>query len=242
MEKDNIIKHLFEFWEHIGEAGGFLYKENDYMYTAPQKWSWPSKVFNISQECNIEELQQAIQMGELPNSIGIHQDDISLKNTLLANHFIETSSVKGMYKDISLTEPTQKVFNTIKLVTTEAEAHSFAEIASSSFGYEVLPSTIIEALIKNKQSIKAFIGQYEGIYVSCGMIFLDNEGNSGIHMIGTISSHRGLGLGKTMTEQLIDEAHRNNSKTIFLVASESGERIYSKIGFVASGALLSLKY
>ena len=58
-------------------------------------------------------------------------------------------------------------------------------------------------------------------------------------MIGTIPECRGIGLGKIMTTKLILEAFKNQCNTVVLVASESGERIYSKMGFIAEGTLSS---
>ena len=74
---------------------------------------------------------------------------------------------------------------------------------------------------------------------SCGIVFVDNNKVSGIHMIGTIREYRGLGLGKAMTNKLIFEAYENKSCEVVLVASKAGERIYSKMGFIAYGALKS---
>ena len=71
------------------------------------------------------------------------------------------------------------------------------------------------------------------------MVLLDKNGISGLHMIGTISKYRGLGLGKIMTNKLLFESFQNKSEQVVLVASESGERIYSKLGFLTQGNLKS---
>lgn len=78
-----------------------------------------------------------------------------------------------------------------------------------------------------------------GSLVSCGIVFLDNNNVSGIHMIGTIQDYRGLGLGKAMTTKLMFETYENKSSEAVLVASKAGERIYSKMGFKADGTLKS---
>ena len=78
-----------------------------------------------------------------------------------------------------------------------------------------------------------------GSLVSCGIVFLDNNNVSGIHMIGTIQDYRGLGLGKAMTTKLMFETYKNKSSEAVLVSSKAGERIYSKMGFIADGTLRS---
>lgn len=74
-----------------------------------------------------------------------------------------------------------------------------------------------------------------------GMLFLDKNNISGLHMTGTMPEFRGLGLGKTMTNKLLLEAHKNKSNYVVLVASEAGEKIYSKLGFISDGNLKSYK-
>jgi len=78
-----------------------------------------------------------------------------------------------------------------------------------------------------------------GSLVSCGIVFLDNNNVSGIHMIGTIQDYRGLGLGKAMTTKLMFETYENKSSEVVLVASKAGERIYAKLGFMTQGNLKS---
>jgi ribosomal protein S18 acetylase RimI-like enzyme len=71
------------------------------------------------------------------------------------------------------------------------------------------------------------------------MVYLDKNGVSGIHMIGTKAVFSGLGFGKKMTQLLVNQAIKNQSKKVYLVASEAGERIYSKMGFETYGVLES---
>ncbi len=236
---NSIINHLFEFWEHIGREGQFLNTLKGYSYTDPGKVSWPSKIFDLNiDQCNIKALKQGIHSGRLPNSIGILDDNLSAKRLLGEHGFKNTSIVRGMYKNLLEEGTPQESFDTIIQVTDPSHAVEFAKIASSSFGYPILTTTI-EALLHDKKCIKMFLGKNTSNYVSCGMIFLDKNNHSGIHMIGTMPTHRGLGLGKIMTEKLLSEAYKNKSKKVFLVASQAGERIYSKLGFIVSGALSS---
>ncbi len=80
-----------------------------------------------------------------------------------------------------------------------------------------------------------------GAFVSCGIVFLDNNNVSGIHMIGTIQEYRGLGLGKAMTTKLMFEAYENKSSEVVLVASKAGEKIYAKLGFITQGNLKAIR-
>ncbi|MDW3209978.1 MAG: GNAT family N-acetyltransferase [Reichenbachiella sp.] len=235
--KKNIINNLFELWEHIGVNGQFLHSTAQYSYVKPGNCSWPNKVFRLKEsETDFKELYQHIENGNIPDSISIGEKK-TLETQLLAHNFKLKSVVKGMYLNLQKKNKPTNDFVSNEKVDNEVKAMEFAKIASLSFGYEILSSTIISLI--NSSQLKLFIGKHSGLYVSCGMVLLDQKGISGLHMIGTIPEYRGLGLGKVMTNKLLFESFENKSKQVVLVASESGERIYSKLGFVAQGSLKS---
>jgi ribosomal protein S18 acetylase RimI-like enzyme len=231
-----IIEHLFEFWEQVAKHGGFLRNEDGFSTTYPMNNSWPSKIFGLEPKVlDIQKLKKAIDSDLLPNSISIISEQE--KEILIDNGFDSSSSLTAMALDTSkrIWPPIDETL--FKKVTTESEADIFANIASKAFGYPVLTSTIRNLI--EIPSLQLFLGTYEASYVSCGLVFLDEIGVSGLHMIGTLSDFRGLGLGKTMTSLLIEKAIQNKSGQVYLVASKAGERIYSKMGFKAYGTVES---
>jgi len=232
-----IIEHLFEFWEQIGKYGEYLKAENGFSFTSPQHNSWPSKIFNLNMsELELSELKNKIRSQELPNSLAIFEDNV-IKNELECNGFCPTSQVKAMALDTSEVNFNPTDASEFIRVSSQHEAELFAQVATESFGYTVSPSTI-SALI-NRPSFTLFLGKNENTFPSCGMVYLDKNGVSGIHMIGTKAGYRGLGLGKKMTQFLIHQAIKNQSRKVYLVASQAGERIYTKMGFTTHGVLES---
>lgn len=232
-----IIEHLFEFWEQIGRHGGFLKVENGFSLTNPSHNSWPGKIFNLDiSELELFELQKKISSRELPNSIAIHESNV-IKNELEHNGFCSTSEVKAMALDTSEVFFDHIDTSEFTRVSLQPEAELFAHVATESFGYPVEPSTI-SALI-HKPKFQLFLGKHLNTFPSCGMVYLDKNDISGIHMIGTKSNYRGYGLGKKMTQFLINQAVKSRSGKVYLVASEAGERIYTKMGFTTHGVLES---
>lgn len=232
---DKIINNLFEFWKHIGSLGQFLYETKGYNYVFPNSDSWPSKVFNISySEVEVKELYQRIAKDTLPNSISFLENEV-LEEQFHKHQFKLRSNLRCMYLNLHENSKPVNNFTSIEKVDTALKAQIFGEVASKSFGYTVETSTILPFIESNKS--KLFIGKYRNEYASCGLVFLDEKGISGLHMIGTKPEFRGLGLGKTMTNKLLFESYENKSNQIVLVASESGERIYLKLGFIKKGNL-----
>ncbi|MEB3344749.1 GNAT family N-acetyltransferase [Aquimarina gracilis] len=237
--KQKIIDNLFGLWKHIGEKGKILHVTDDYLFVRSKNNSWPSIVFELKNEEDMfKNLHHEIENQTLPNSISIFEDK-ALETALLENKFMLKSTVKGMYLNLIEKPKSNHDFDSIYKVDNEQRATEFARIASKSFGYEILDSTITPLI--NSSSLKLFIGKHNDHYVSCGMLLLDSDNISGIHMIGTTPEYRGLGLGKTMTHKLLLEAFENKSDMVVLVASEAGERIYSKLGFISDGSLKSFR-
>lgn len=76
-----------------------------------------------------------------------------------------------------------------------------------------------------------------GMYLKCGMIFFDSNNNGGLHMIGTLREGRWKGIGKIMTEKLMQEPKENNADYCVLHASIMGEPTYSELGFKSFGEI-----
>lgn len=231
------IEHQFEFWANLGEFGGYIRKNHGYTALLPSNGVWPTKTFDLK-NTDVVELKRTIVDSITPNAIALDSSDI-LNQSLINIGFNKTSVVDGMTLELtsnmSFTESSSisKVFDLVGV-------RVFSEIASEAFGYDI-DSSSLAGLLKDENS-NLFIGQHNNQFVSCGILFLDKRGDSGLHMIGAIKSSRGLGLGKEMTKHLLSYALKNKSTKVHLVASKLGAPIYRKYGFKQNGFLNSYTY
>ena len=233
-----IVAHLFEFWSEIGNQGGFTKTGQGFTSTLAPSNSWPSKVFiTDSSKTDFEYIQRSMQNGILPNSLSIGEDETLIEKWKL-NGFKETSRVKAMCLS-SDQDHLRALPDDIVVVSSSKHALEFAAVASKAFGYTIHPSTI-NALLGHQQ-FHLYLGVHLGTYASCGMVYFDGDGNSGIHMIGVLPIYRGLGLGKRLAQALLSKAGASRTKKVFLVASKLGEPIYAKLGFETHGSLVSFR-
>ncbi|KAA1245429.1 GNAT family N-acetyltransferase [Aquimarina sp. RZ0] len=228
------IQHQFEFWSHIGQVGGYFHQYEGFSSLSPKDATWPSKIFNLKTH-HIERLKGNIEGYKLTKSVAVAENE-HIEALLKTQGFIPTSSVEAMTMKVQL-KTVYTEYPEIEKVTDEIGAKTFAKIASEAFRYSIYNSTI-NPLIQNEK-VQLFLGKYKGNYVSCGIVFQDSNGDSGLHMIGAKKEYRGLGLGKKMTEHLLSIALRNHSQYIHLVASKLGAPIYHKLGFQNRGYLKS---
>ena len=227
-----ITGHLAEFWNEIGKTAEILQQHECFMVIQPEGNSWPSKNFAVKPSSNaINKLKSGILDKQFPNSILAQSDQ--LKALLESSGFKLVSSLKAMYSNVSGSNMKKLDETQFEVVTTKQQAKDFARIAATSFDYPVMATTIT-ALLGNP-NFQMVLGKHKGVTGSCGMLYLDKNGVCGFHMIGTMPNFRGMGMGKNMTQFLLNKALELDFGKIYLVASKSGEPIYSKMGFISFG-------
>lgn len=231
------INHQFEFWSHLGTMGAYIYLFDGYTALTPKQGAWSRKIFNLK-DVDLSYLKCEIEDQNLPRSIAIDSQE-ALNLHFEVNGFARTSVVEGMTLRLSSKMTFEEHPNIIK-VTHSTEIDHFAKIASNAFGYDIHPTSLI-GLLEDKQT-QLFLGFYQDQWVSCGILFVDGNGDSGLHMIGAAKEFRGLGLGKEMTQHLLFHAVRKGSQYVHLVASKLGVPIYEKLGFVNQGFLNSYSF
>ena len=231
-KNQNITDHLAEFWNEIGKSAGILQQHEGFMAIRPDGNSWPSKVFAVQpSSLTLELLKSGISNNQLPNAILVESEPT--KELLTSTGFQVISSLKAMALN-AYDGNLQKLDNTqFETVTTKQQAREFARIAAESFDYPVLATTV-EALLEQPR-FHMFLGKHEDNFGSCGMLYLDKKDVCGFHMIGALPNFRGKGLGKSMTQLLLNKTVAMGYRKIYLVASKSGAPIYSKLGFESFG-------
>ena len=232
--KSKAIAHQFEFWEYLGEAGNFFRRDVGYSTISAEDFTWPSRIFDLSSP-DVKLLKQTIQSKGMPHSVAVEDGD-EIGKELEKNGFQMRSVVAGM---TLLLKPSIlfSASRSISRVINREEIKIFAIIASEAFGYTIYPSSLFGLLGANR--VQLFIGRHKDDYVSCSILFLDSNKDSGLHMIGLKKDYRGLGLGKAMTSHLLHHAIKNKSEQVHLVASKLGSPIYHKLGFQNRGYLKS---
>ena len=234
MEK-YVINNLFEFWSYIGFQSKSLFQKNGFSMVKSHQGSWPDKIFDLDiKALNFEILNQELEKDNSPDSFALSANDAHLVGT----DFEQSSTLKVMAMDLPRASNWHLLEHSIEEVNSKQMAIHFARISTSAFGYEVSPTTI-ETLLGQSPKIKIYVGAVDGVYASTGMLFLDDNGYSGLHMIGTLPNYQGRGLGKMITLKLLTEAVNNKSEKAVLVASKAGAPIYSKLGFKSYGMLNS---
>ena len=236
----DILENLFGLWGEVGRKAGLLREEHGLRFIR-QEGLWPDLMFGLHDRFgDWEALREGVRSGKYPMALALAEDAV-LGTKLHALGYSKTSTVRSMCWD-SKWMPGPKIhLARIERVYNKEKLADFAHIASVSFGYEILP-TMFHPFLEDTGKVRMYIQEHGGKAVNCGLLFLDDNGGCGIHIIGTLPDHRGLGLGRSMTEYLLKEAIGLSPRHIGLVASEGGARIYSKMGFEPVGHMVTYRF
>lgn len=235
-----VVNNLFEFWNFVGHQSNTLLTSPDFKAILVKGTDWPKRIFDLGMEQHphpsvFEKLANQIQAGDLPNMLTLTETLAKrYEKPLSAAGFTPRMKQLGMMIDLSTTSFNEESVAAVHFeeVQDQEMAHLFASIAAQSFNYKVGPE-MIGALINKRDKVRLFIAYHENQPAACGLIFYDEQGHAGLHMIGTLPESRGKGLAKKITLHLLQECINDGKKLCVLHASQAGEYVYVKLGFLA---------
>lgn len=228
-----IIENLFEFWTFVGESIGAFIKTDEYNATIVNGSDWPNRIFNVNEgNANFDKIINLSRQNLLPDKITLPKPN-NLGAHSQVKLFLPQRNMALTMRKYSLKLSAE---SNIKQVLTEDDAEIFADTASASFGYKVDPA-IVHKLSFNGSPVKMFIHKKSVQSLGCGIVFFDSNNNAGLHMIGTIPTAQGLGIGTQITTKLLDEVKAKGCNHCVLNASKMGEPLYKKLGFQMYGEL-----
>ena len=81
---------------------------------------------------------------------------------------------------------------------------------------------------------RAFVAWLKGTPVGAIELFLGSE-SAGLHSLSVLEGYEGSGIGSALIEHVCAEAVRSRAKTMVLLASTEGQRLYERRGFTEVG-------
>ncbi|MEQ5790738.1 GNAT family N-acetyltransferase [Muricauda sp. NFXS6] len=235
-----VLENLFGLWEEVGSKADLLRNEHGLRFIR-QEGLWPDLMFGLHEGfSNWKALREGARSGRYPRAMALGENAL-LEDQLQTVGYQKTSTVRSMCWDAKWMPGPKTHVAPIERVDDMAKLTDFSHIASVSFGYEILPK-MFRPFLEDTEKIRMYIQEHRGKAANCGLLFLDDKDGAGIHIIGTLPEHRGMGLGRSMTEYQLKEAIGLGPSHIGLVASEGGARIYSKMGFEPVGHMVTYRF
>ena len=234
---NQIINNLFQFWTKIGEITNTLNEYKSYSTVSMKDSDWPNRIYNVqNNDAIINEILSLCKEDKLPEIITLSKPNELVNRAEFEFYFAQ----RNMSLDLNTIPNDELYIPNIIRVKSVLQCIEFANTASKSFGYKVDYKVILE-ISKATGSTQLFIYQEDENTLGCGIVFFDSNNNAGLHMIGTLPQGRGKGIGKQMTQKLINIAKQEKKEQCVLHASLMGENIYKRLGFIPYGEIETFK-
>ncbi len=184
----------------------------------------------------IDEVIDVFNMKKLPFAwwVGPNDTPCNLKEILTSKDFISKENDYGMYLDLEEYTPKKLDFLTIKQVSNAGELKEFCDIHEKTYAnpeaYDIIFSKIISSSYQGKSAYRFYTGYFKGKPVTTGVLVFHAD-VVGIYYILTLPSERRQGFATQMMNHLLNIAQKEDQKTAVLQASETGRKVYAKIGF-----------
>jgi hypothetical protein len=183
----------------------------------------------------IDEIIKLLKKKKLPFSwwIGPFDTPSNLKELLISKKFIFKENDYGMYLNLKNYSP-QKCFLKVKQVSNKKELKLFDEIHVKSGGnknaFETIFKKIPQNAYKGNKPFRMYLSYKNDKPVTTGVLVL-HAGVAGIYYIVTDPKERRKGFASNMMKFLLNEAKNLKMEIVVLQASESGKKVYEKMGF-----------
>lgn len=189
--------------------------------------TWLSKNANIKLNNIIEEVLNN-QSSIKPTLITYTKEvmDNELGKMLHDRGYINIVSQIGMITQLKDYTPTIENPNIIRI--DNSRVNEWSDVVTKAF--EKSPELdAYKALIDNEDCyFYAYL--HEGKIVGTAMFYANPE-NAGIHEVGTLPEYRRMGIANSMIYKILNVVKELNIPIASLQASETGEKVYSCLGF-----------
>jgi GNAT superfamily N-acetyltransferase len=164
--------------------------------------------------------------------------DVDLEATALDAGLVQISPTGSprMALDHSLPEVAPPPAIDLAEVSDEAGRRGYVAVSVEAYRELALPADVIGAQLGTVESlhgpdVRAVVAHDRGRPVAAAMVVL-SDGVAGIQMVGTVPDARGRGLAELCTRWTVNTGFRLGATAAVLEASEMGEPVYRRMGFV----------
>ena len=244
-----IGNNLYEFYSKVAQCEG-IYAENkdQWAVISNPPGIWPRLIYKVSGDISHREssaeLIHKVQEGIYPEVLIATDDNIDENDPFLRkNGFFPFLGWKGMAREfIELQDVPQLPENTeIVNLNHPRDLQQWAHIVSTEL---LVPNQFEPALVEKlmaKHGVEIFLLKHNGVGVSTILVY-QSANSTGLYMIATSQAARRKGYAYLLVEQIIRQVSQQSKKPIILHATQKGEGLYAKLGFMPYNQFFLYRY
>ncbi|NSW53120.1 MAG: GNAT family N-acetyltransferase [Anaerolineae bacterium] len=172
---------------------------------------------------------------------GPSQQPDNLETILEQHGFVRRSETSGMALDLTLLEddeapPAGVEIHPVDRTNLTAWARVVGEGLFRCDEERADAFAAVIGALLDRQRVTAYLAYWQGEPASASMVYFA-EGVAGIYYVATRPDFRSHGLGRAVTRAPLLQARKSGTPAAILHATESGARVYRKLGFQAYSLL-----
>ena len=246
---DQISKNLYEFYDQIAQICGIYSEEQDHWSVISNSSGiWPSATYKIDAGIDNQKssaiFSKKINSGFYPELLIASDENIQQLDPFLREKgFYPFSAWKGMaISNLEVITPPH-LPETIRIVRPESseEMEQWLNIVSSELVAPAeIEKTLLESLIA-QPGFEAFLLKFNGIGISTILTF-NSVNSTGLYLIATTKSAQRQGFARLLIQQILSQIARKSKLPVILHATQTGEILYSKLGFLPYNQFFLYRY
>jgi ribosomal protein S18 acetylase RimI-like enzyme len=249
----NLIRAIeynqYDLWLQTAKITGHLWYADDYITWVDCSPSPSPQGIMAAQlplgdaEAFVHWVKSQIVKGKAPRKwmTGATQQPHNLEAILAKLGFIRRSETLGMALDLSLLPKNEALLRGLEIHDVDRTNLSvWAQIVGEGLFHcsETESAAFAEVMggMLDQGRITAYLAVLDGQPAGTSMVYFA-EGVAGIYYVAVLPESRGQGIGRAVTLASLIKAQELGSTAAILQATESGARVYRKLGFQAYSTL-----
>lgn len=236
---EEIRNNLYAFYDQVARCKG-IYAESQDLWSVIKNdtGTWPGIIYRVSadlfQNVRSHELFEKVRSGIYPEVLIATDENIRQMDPFLrAQGFYPFMAWKGMAKEYTDEIQAPSLPDNVQVVTLDQpqDREQWVKIVSDEL---ISPTLFDQALIESllvRPGVELYLLKQYGEGVST-LLSYDSGDSTGLYMIATSKSAQRKGFGHMLVQQIVLQMNRQSKKPIILHATQKGEGLYAKSGFV----------
>lgn len=247
--RQEISNNLYEFYSQVAKCEG-IYSDNKdrWAVISNRPGNWPRIIYKVSRDMSqhesTAELIHKVQEGLYPEVLIAIDDNIGKNDPFLRKKgFFPFLGWKGMAREFAEFPTKPPLPDNVEIVNLDhpEDLQQWATIVST----ELIAPTQFEPVLLGKlmaqPGIGVFLLKHEGMSVSTILVY-QSAHSTGLYMLATALSARRKGFAYLLMEQIIWQLTQQSKKPIILHATQKGEGLHAKLGFVPYNQFFLYRY
>lgn len=234
-----IRNNLYAFYDQVAECQGIYAERQDrWSVIRNQPGSWPGIIYRVPvdlpEQDTSGELFEKVRSGCYPQIlIATHERIGQMDPFLRAGGFFPYMGWKGMAREYDDFYQYPVLPQNMEVVSLEnpQDREQWVKIVSNELISPTRFDLSLTEILGARPGVQLYLLKVEGVGVST-MLTYDSGHSTGLYMIATDRSAQRKGYGHILVQQIVGRIIQQSKKPIILHATQKGEGLYVKSGFL----------